>query len=227
MNKGKCPSCGLVNPATAWICRRCDTPLADEAATAESGIPASPVVVPVRPRSFLQRAGWIIGATLFVLAAAYLSLLLTSDDLSFDQRQSVEAAIVVLRQKGFDRQVFVLSHLARYRSTDNWWNRYVGHHEAYAATNFPFEVVTLYPEFFTAAVDDTERAAILLHESYHLFGSGEEKALEKTWREKSRIGWVGGHYGQTKVWRNTREQTADSVPSLFKCGPDGHADCTK
>jgi hypothetical protein len=44
-----------------------------------------------------------------------------------------------------------------YRRTDNWWNQYVGHHAAYAATNFPFGVVTLYPAFFRYAVDDTER----------------------------------------------------------------------
>jgi hypothetical protein len=49
-------------------------------------------------------------------------------------------------------------------------HNYVGHQTAYAATNFPFAVVTLYPTFFKYAVDDIERATILLHESYHLLG---------------------------------------------------------
>jgi hypothetical protein len=104
-------------------------------------------------------------------------MLLTSSELDFDRRQTVSQAIAVLEQQGFSRQTFVLRHLVKYRVTDNWWNRSIGHHDAYAATNFPFEVVTLYPGFFDTAVDDTERAAILLHESYHLFGSGEAAAL--------------------------------------------------
>jgi hypothetical protein len=156
-----------------------------------------------------------------------MSLLLTSEELPYDQRQTVKSAIAVLEQKEFTREAFVLRHLVNYRRTDNWWNNYVGHHAAYAATNFPFEVVTLYPDFFDVAIDDTERAAILLHESHHLFGSGEETALEKTWREKSKLGWTGDKYGMTRVWSNTRELTATGVPRLFICGSDGHADCTE
>ena len=177
------------------------------------------------PRSLPRRLGWILATTLTILFAAYLSLLLSSDDLQFDQRQIVTAAITALRDKGFERQAFVLDNLVKYRSTDNWWNRYVGHHDAYAATNFPFEVITLYPEFFGTAVDDTERAAILLHESYHLLGSGEEAALEGTWREKQKLGWTADKYGRTKVWNNTRDLTAASVPKLFQCGSDEHSDC--
>ena len=162
---------------------------------------------------------------MILLFAAYLSLLLTSEDLQFDKRQTVTNAIAILKQKGFDRQGFVLDNLVKYRGTDNWWNRYVGHHDAYAATNFPFEVVTVYPEFFDAAVDDTERAAILLHESYHLLGSGEAAALEGVWRDKQRLGWTEDKYGQTKVWNNNKELTTGSVPVLFQCGADGHSDC--
>ena len=44
-------------------------------------------------------------------------------------------------------------------------------------------------------MDDTERAAILLHESYHLFGSGEATALEGVWRDKQRLGWTADKYG--------------------------------
>jgi hypothetical protein len=100
-----------------------------------------------------------------------------------------------------------------------------GHKEAYAATNFPFEIVTLYSEFFDVATDDTERAAILLHEAHHLLGSGEEQALESTWRERGRLGWTADAYSGSKVWKNTRELTQNYVPKLFQCGSDQRSDC--
>lgn len=178
-----------------------------------------------KPRSIRQRLLWILGTTLLLLFAWYLSMLLTSHELNFDRRQSLRQAIGILDQKGFSKQAFVLRHLVNYRDTDNWWNRSVGHHDAYAATNFPFEVVTLYPEFFDAAVDDTERAVILLHESYHLFGSGEAGALEGVWRDKQRLGWTVDRYSQSKVWINTKESTTALVPKLFQCGADAHSDC--
>jgi hypothetical protein len=181
----------------------------------------------VKKRGIGRRLLWILSATLLLLFASYMSLLITSDDLGFDQRQIVQKAITILGQKGFAREAFVLDHLTIYRETDNWWNKYVGHHDAYAATNFPFEVVTLYPEFFEDAVDDNERAVILLHEAYHLFGSGEEAALEKTWRQKERLGWTADKYAQSRVWKNTRELTMNRVPTLFQCGPDSHSDCIK
>jgi hypothetical protein len=227
MNRSKCSQCGLVNPTTDTSCRRCGSSLAEgETGTTELVVAASePDKKPVQERKLGLRVGWILGTTLILLFAAYMSLLLTSRELELDQRQTVRAATAILEQKGFTRQAFVLNHLAQYRGTDNWWNGYVGHHTAYAATNFPFEVVTLYPEFFDTAVDDTERAAILLHESYHLFGSGEETALEGVWRDKQRLGWTADKYGQTKVWINTRDLTAAGVPKLFKCGRDSRSDC--
>lgn len=227
MNRKKCPQCGLVNPSHDENCRRCGQSLIDvEVSAVEPEFPASEVQ-PVKKKKAALRISWIFGTTLILLFAAYMSLLLTSEDLPFDQRQTVKAAVNVLEQRGFSRQAFVLKHLVRYRATDNWWNGYVGHHAAYAATNFPFEVVTLYPEFFDTTVDDTERAAILLHESHHLFGSGEEAALEGVWRAKSRLGWTASKYGTTKVWANTRDLTAAGVPQLFTCGSDGHSDCTQ
>jgi hypothetical protein len=220
MNRNKCPQCGLVNAPADEACRRCAAALS----------PGSPVVVvsqeqPIKRRGFGQRLLWVAGTTLALLFAWYLSMLLTSSELDFDRRQTVAQAIAVLKQQGFSKQVFVLKHLVKYRDTDNWWNRSIGHHDAYAATNFPFEVVTLYPGFFDTAVDDTERAAILLHESYHLFGSGEAGALEGTWREKHQLGWTADRYGQTRVWNNTTESTTALVPRLFKCGADEHSDC--
>jgi hypothetical protein len=226
MNRNKCSQCGLVNSTNDHNCRRCGASLDEETATTEPALAAAvPEDKPVQKRRTALRLGWILGTTLVLLFAAYMSLLLTSEELPYDQRQIVNSATAILKQKGFSRQAFVLDHLVQYRRTDNWWNGYVGHQSAYAATNFPFEVVTLYPEFFDTAVDDTERAAILLHESYHLFGSGEEAALEGAWRNKAKVGWTADKYGLTKVWINTRDLTSSHVPQLFTCGADGHSDC--
>ena len=169
---------------------------------------------------------WIFGATLLILFIWAVSLRLTSDDLKYDQRHTVERAIVVLKQKGFARRAFVLRYVTSFRRTDSWWNTYVGHQDAYAATNFPFEVVTLYPEFFEVSVDDNERAVLLLHETYHLFGSGEEAALEGVWRNKQKLDWSAETYGKSKIWKDTRDLTMNKVPTLFQCGPGGHSDCT-
>lgn len=220
MSRNKCGRCGVVNLANDTLCRRCGSSLNGEN-SAEAGL----VEGSVKRRSFWRSLIWIAGTTALILFIGYVSLLLTSADLSYDQTQTINKALALLVQKGFDKQVFVLNRLARYRSTDNWWNRYLGHHDAYAATNFPFEIVTLYPEFFQDAVDDNERAVILLHESFHLLGSGEEGALEGVWRNKQRLGWTSDKYGKTKVWVNTRELTMAQVPDLFVCGADGKSDC--
>jgi hypothetical protein len=167
----------------------------------------------------------VLGLTALLILIFYISLLITSDPVPFEQKQLVDNAIEVLNQRGFESETFVLRRLVNYRITDNWWNRWVGHRDAYAATNFPFEILTLYPEFFNDAVDDTERAAILLHECYHLYGSGEAAALEDAWRNKRKLGWTEDQYGHTKVWRNTRELTLAQAPRLFQCGYDAHKDC--
>jgi hypothetical protein len=210
-----------VNASTDETCRRCGETLNLD------GEPLIEEVVVEKRRSLLKRATWIAGTTLLLLFVAYMSMLLTSDDLPFEQHQIVDRAITVVESKGFSKQTFLLKRLVRYRATDSWWNRYLGHRDAYAATNFPFEIVTLYPEFFEATTDDLERAAILLHEAEHLLGAGEEKALEATWRNKGKLGWVEANYGQTRVWNNTKELTQRQLPDLFTCGPDGKSDCIK
>jgi hypothetical protein len=221
MNNRKCAQCGLVNFATEEVCRRCGAPLLERDLSAygleekdQSGKP-----------SILKRALAVLGLTALLILVFYISLLTTSDPVPFEQMQVVYNAIDILDKSGFGKETFVLRHLVKYRTTDNWWNRWVGHRDAYAATNFPFEILTLYPEFFNDAVDDTERAAILLHECYHLYGSGEAASLEGTWRNKRKLGWTEDLYGQTKVWRNTRELTLAQAPRLFQCGYDGHKDC--
>ena len=74
-----------------------------------------------------------------------------------------------------DGEVFLLDRMTSFRATDHWWNEHVGHGQAYAATNFPFQIMTLYPAFFERSADDVERAIILLHEAQHLRGRGSRE----------------------------------------------------
>ena len=169
----------------------------------------------------------ILGATFTIVVIAFLSLLVTSDGLTPEQRQMVTEAVGVVERGNFTRDAAVLNHVVFYRSSDNWWNKHVGHQNAYAATNFPFAVVTLYPAFFRVPVDATERAAILLHESQHVFGVDEPTALQRVWLGKGRLGWTAERYSRTRVWRNTREWTKDAAAVLFQCGPDRQSDCVE
>ena len=155
----------------------------------------------------------------------YISLLISSDGLQPEQKQHVQNAIAILRQQGFTREAFVLTYFTTFRSSDNWLNAYAGHRDAYAATNFPFEVVTLYPDFFELPIDDRERAAVLLHEARHLFGDGEEAALQSTWQRKRQLGWTADKYEQSRVWDATEHLTRATFPYIFVCGPDGQSDC--
>ena len=224
LSRLKCVNCGLVNGAADEQCRRCGALLADDEPPLPGGLKAEPVVQP-RRRGLLKRLIWITSATLIVLIVWYLSLLMTSERLQPDQYLKVDVAIALIEQGGFTREGFVLRHAAMFRSTDNWWNRWLGHRDAYAATNFPFEIVTLYPEFFNVPVDDRERAAVLLHEARHLLGDGEEAALRTTWMGKQRLGWTKDQYQQTQVWDNTERLTRAQFPYLFQCGLDGKSDC--
>lgn len=224
MKSIKCPRCGLVNFADQEVCKRCGGALAVEELPATNDDDSKGK----RGRGWLiKRALVVLGTVFAILLLFYGTLLKSSDRLSYDQQKVLASSINALEQGGFTREASLYRNFVTFRATDNWWNRWVGHREAYAATNFPFEVVTLYPEFFTTATDDTERAAILLHESYHLYGSGEEAALEGAWREKKRLGWTKERYQQTKVWRNTRELTMNQVPQLFRCGLENNLDCTE
>jgi hypothetical protein len=171
------------------------------------------------------RAFLIPGVLATLLAVGWCSMVATSSPLDAAEQRAVMQAVQKIEDAGFAHEAFALRHLTTFRSSDNWWNAYIGHSNAYAATNFPFEVVTLYRPFFAAAADDTERAAILLHEAQHLTAAQEEGALGYVWREKARLGWTSDRYGQTRVWKNTREWTAAEVPGLFRCGSDGRSDC--
>jgi hypothetical protein len=209
-----------VNFITHDVCRRCGGALVDDVAVA-----AQPAVEEPPRGGVGRRLLWLTGIIALAIFGWSRSLLLTSESVDANQRLAVLQAVSQLEHAGFSREVLVLRHFANYRVTDNWWNVYLGHHDAYAATNFPLGVVTLYPPFFGVAVDETERAAILLHEAQHLWGASEAAALEHAWREKGRLGWTADKYGDTRVWKNTKEWTAAEVSTLFQCGPGGHADC--
>ena len=212
MGNRKCPHCGLVNFADANACRRCMAILFDQPPEPPpAGRSGPPLVI---------RLGVIGTVVATVLLGWWVSLLATSEPLDGDQRAIVDDAITLLDERGFTRQAFVLRHVTSFRSTDNWWNLYHEHYQAYAATNFPFEIVTLYPWFFELPQDDVERAVVLLHEAHHLLGADEATALRRVWQEKSRLGWTADVYARGKVWKNTREWTQYSAPDVFVCSED-------
>lgn len=219
MNSLKCVNCGLINFATAVTCQRCGNAL--------SSLSQTPHEADADRRSVFTRAAAILTLACFLLLVCYASLLGTSSPITFAQREIVDRAIGVIEDNGFAREAFVLRYGASYRATDHWWNRWIGHGDAYAATNFPFEVVTLYPDFFSVPTDDIERAVILLHEANHLVGKGEPAAFANVWRGKKRLGWTRHTHSHTHIWNNVREFTIHYAPNLFQCGLDAQSDCTE
>lgn len=87
--------------------------------------------------------------------------------------------------------------------------------------------MTIYPDFFEYTQDDTERAAILLHEAQHLKGADEKEAYEFVWRRRKQLGWTKENYRDSVVWRNVRKQTIEFAPNLFICDGSESGDCTE
>ena len=232
----KCPNCGLVNFSTAEECKRCGTLLCG---TGQETFAVDPSVEgfetfaeeaeaePKPRRSLMKRVLAGVLMALVLLFVFYISLLESSTPATFEQKQLIGRAIDHIERQGFTKDAFILRRLVNFRTSDNWWNAYVGHADAYAATNFPFEIVTLYPEFFKTPKDDTERALILLHEARHLAGAGEEEAFASVWRDRARLGYTSEKYFGTQVWSNVAENTLKYAPELFRCGPDGQTDCVE
>jgi hypothetical protein len=231
----KCARCGLVNTGADAVCRRCGTSFDEESFEKREGPEAEPEprAIPVeqvaiykpKRRPLLKRVTWILGTTAVLLIVFYASLLLSANRLEADERDQVQSAIKLIKERGFTREAFILDHVASFRRSDNWLNAYVGHRDAYAATNFPFEIVTLYDEFFDVPVDDCERAAVLLHEARHLLGDQEDAALEYTWKNKNQLGWTTQKYKNTRLWDATMRLTKAQFPYMFECGGDGQSDC--
>ncbi len=217
MNK-KCPNCRLVNYADAEKCVRCDADFGDGATTV--------TVSGSRQVSMFARVIICIGVCLALLIGFYLSLIGSSKSLSLEQKNRLRESINLVKAQGFETEAMLLENFAVYRATDNWLNSLVPKENAFAATNFPFEIMTLYPDFFTYPTDDTERAAILLHEARHLRGSDEKDAYEFVWKNRSKLGWTKGKYAKSEVWLNIRRQTREYAPSLFICEGSEFNDCT-
>ena len=207
----ECISCSKQNVESAIVCSRCGGKLRP----ISSG------------NTIFRRATICVMVCLIALAGFYLSLIGSAKSLTYNDKQSVNQAIAILRQRGFNSEVMLLANFATFRSTDNWLNASVAKENAYAATNFPFEIVTLYPDFFTYPVDDTERAAILLHEAKHLAGMDEHDAYEFVWKNRAKLGWTSDKYRDSIVWQNIRRQTKDMVPQLFGCPEFVASDCTE
>src|SRR3982751_4027838 len=177
----KCPHCGLVNFAGSAECVRCDAALAERVNIQSTG--------GFLKSSIVRRIGVFLFAAMFTVSGFYISLIVSAKPISRDQTETVEQSILVLEQKGFEKEASLLKHFTVYRSNDNWLNSLIDKENAYAATNFPFEIVTLYRDFFDFPADDIERAAILLHESKHLQGYGEKEAYEFVWKSRAQLGW--------------------------------------
>ena len=215
----KCPKCQLVNFPDVHECARCGRRLFQTGALDRR---KNHVL-----RMVISRGLIIIGVCLSVTAGFYLSLIGSARPLAYDDKQTVKRAINVLREKGFKDEAFLLNYITAYRSDDNWLNASVVKENAYAATNFPFEIITVYPDFFEFPRDDIERAAILLHEAKHLEGKNEAEAYEFVWRHRTDIGWTSDRYYDSPVWRNIRDQTKEQAPHLFVCEVKPFWDCTE
>ena len=173
-----------------------------------------------------RRAFYYLAMTLCLLSIFHSSLLLTSQTLAADDAATVTRAIDLLDRKGFSKEAFWLRRLTVFRASDNWLNSLAPKENAFAATNFPFNIVTLYPDFFSRAKDDTERAAILLHELQHMHGAGEHDAYEFVWRNRQKLGWTMLTHGTTESYITIEILTRESVPELFRCTDKLWDDCT-
>jgi predicted nucleic acid-binding Zn ribbon protein len=207
----KCEKCGLANFADRDACARCGEALEARRRKTRGG--------------FVVRGFILLCVCLAAVLGFYLSLLLSADPLNIDQKSTIRRGAALLREKGFSREAFLLEHVTIYRGNDNWLNSSVAKENAYAATNFPFEIMTVYPDFFTYSKDEIERAAILLHESKHLEGKNEHDAYAFVWQNKSRLGWSRERYSMSPIWDNVRRQTREAAPELFKCPDREFGDC--
>lgn len=217
--KKKCPQCKLVNYPTADACMRCGSALMRS--------PERRNAVNTSRSGFARRVAVFFAVCLSAIAGFYLSLVFSAKGLDTTQKQTVGAAIELLDRNGFTREAFLLRRLAVFRSEDHWLNASVEKENAFAAANFPFEIVTIYPDFYVYPIDDVERAAILLHEAKHLEGADENDAYEFVWRNRHKLGWTYQQYGNSEVWNGVRRQTRDHVPELFVCEVNPSGDCTE
>lgn len=216
--KKKCPQCKLVNYPTADACVRCGSALLR---LADQDEPLRP------PPRIFRRLLVLLLVCIAAVAGFYVSLLFSADRPGVQEKATINAAIDIIESRGFAQEAFILRHVASFRRTDNWLNASVAKENAFAATNFPFEIVTVYPDFYSYPFDDVERAAILLHEAKHLQGADEKEAYEFVWRNREQLGWTLEKYATSTVWSEIRKQTRDYVPVMFVCENNFFSDCTE
>lgn len=183
------------------------------------------------PHSGVGRAAAILTghlvAGVLVVVIFYLSLIATSVPVTPENNAVIGRAVELLGEKGFTREAFLLRHAVSYRASDNWLNTFVADENAYAATNFPFEIITVYPDFYSKTKDDNERAMILLHEAQHLQMSNDNEAYAYVWRNRERLGWTQLTYGATPTFVSVALQTRENSPELFTCTSRVWNDCTE
>ncbi len=220
--KKLCPNCQLVNFPHSPECARCRFDLIEVSSLQAGNANKSSMKAKI-----IQRAVICATVCFAALFGFYLSMIFTSASLKYEEKKQIENAVRILDERGFTKEVFLLNRLTSFRGNDNWLNASTKFENAYAATNFPFEIMTVYPDFFTFTADDTERAAILLHEAQHLQGADEKEAYEYVWRNRKRLGWTKETHGNSIVWRNVRRQTQEFAPNLFVCDWNKGNDCTE
>src|SRR3982751_6656680 len=120
----KCPSCGLVNFATAADCSRCKTSLDETVNIPSTGTFHKSLII--------KRIGIFLFAATFTLSGFYISLIVSAKPISREQNETVQQATSVLVQKGFEREATLLTGVTVFRSTDNWLNSSVEKENAYA-----------------------------------------------------------------------------------------------
>ena len=175
----------------------------------------------------LRRVGTYAIAGALAVLAFHLSLISTSLPIKADEQAMLDRAISLLDEKGFDRDVLLLRSVVSFRGTDHWLNLYVEKENAYAATNVPFAIITLYPDFYTKTTDDTERAMILLHEAQHVKMADEREAYAYVWRNRERLGWTQVSHGMTPTFVTIELQTREFAPEIFTCPDHVWSDCTE
>lgn len=177
--------------------------------------------------AILQQTTTHAASAVLAIIAFYLSLISTSLPPTKAEQNRIDSAIQLLANRGFSDEVFLLKGTTTFRGTDHWLNSFIEKENAYASTNFPFQIVTLYPDFYSKAVDDTERAMILLHEARHLMGEDENQAYAYVWRHRKDIGWTLKSHGTTESYVTIEQQTREMAPELFNCPEKPWEDCTE
>lgn len=177
--------------------------------------------------TILQQTVSHAAAAVLAVIAFYLSLVATSLPPSTGGQRQIDRAIQLLADRGFSDEVFLLKGTATFRSTDHWLNSFVEKENAYASTNFPFQIVTVYEDFYSKTADDTERAMVLLHEARHLMGENENEAYAYVWRHRRKLGWTMRSHGATESFVTIEQLTREYAPEIFNCPDRPWEDCTE